>query len=366
MQDENGMKTNAAAGPYVGSVLRSARLAQQLSLKDAAQRLNISVSYLAKLEDEDFEGLPGSAYVIGFLRSYARLLGLDAQSLVADYNSLANRVAAPSFEKMPMTARPPQRSAPAIASIFVILAGLAYGGWHVTKGSRFLASPQTQSAALPAQYDGQNGAPVRADDPLAGADTVMKDDNAQADGIAAPVTANATIEATDDAAILPEASPLAQTAARSDGQIVRDRPDVADVASSQGTANGTSAAQPVLATASTVKTPNEPAANMTPEPKLQTNAAVATLRDPEQEITIRAVASSWVEIIRSDGESVMTKLMRAGDSYVVDSGTQFYLSTGNAGGLVVIVGEDQPRALGKVGEIVRDMPLSSDKLRETL
>jgi len=99
---------------------------------------------------------------------------------------------------------------------------------------------------------------------------------------------------------------------------------------------------------------------------LPTNAAQATLRDPGQEIIIRAVASSWVEIIRNDGGAVMTKLMRAGDSYVVDADSSVYLSTGNAGGLVVIVGDDKPRSVGKIGEIVRDLPLTAETLRETL
>ena len=99
---------------------------------------------------------------------------------------------------------------------------------------------------------------------------------------------------------------------------------------------------------------------------LSTNAAQATLRDPGQEIIIRAVASSWVEIIRNDGGVVMTKLMRVGDSYVVDADSSVYLSTGNAGGLVVIVGDDQPRSVGKIGEIVRDLPLTAEILRETL
>ena len=90
------------------------------------------------------------------------------------------------------------------------------------------------------------------------------------------------------------------------------------------------------------------------------------MRDPGQEITIRAVASSWVEIIRNDGGAVMTKLMRAGDSYVVDVESSVYLSTGNAGGLVVIVGDDKPRPVGRIGEIVRDLPLTAETLRETL
>jgi cytoskeleton protein RodZ len=361
MQDENGIKTDATAGPGVGSVLRSARLAQGLGLKDVAQRLNIAVGFLAKLEDEDFEGLPGSAYVTGFLRSYARLLGLDAQSLVANYNNLTNRVAAPSFEKMPMTARPPQRSAPAIASIFVIVAGLAYGGWHVAKGTGFLASSQTESASLPVQYDGQNMVPVRGDDAIAAADVVILDSDGRSDDVAPTTASIAAGDATEAATILPDNAPVVQAAAGPEGQTGLNMSGAPDAAADAG-----SAAQPVATSPAKVRKPDGVDASAAVEPKLQTNAAVATLRDPEQEITIRAVASSWVEIIRSDGESVMTRLMRAGDSYVVDSGAQFYLSTGNAGGLEVIVGDDQPRALGKVGEIVRDMPLISENLRETL
>ena len=48
------------------------------------------------------------------------------------------------------------------------------------------------------------------------------------------------------------------------------------------------------------------------------------------------------------------------------SGSQLYLSTGNAGGLMVVVGGDQPRSMGGVGEIIRDLPLVSDKLRKML
>ncbi|MFZ9135405.1 MAG: DUF4115 domain-containing protein, partial [Candidatus Puniceispirillaceae bacterium] len=94
------------------------------------------------------------------------------------------------------------------------------------------------------------------------------------------------------------------------------------------------------------------------------NAAIANLRDPAQEITIRAVTASWVEIVRDNGEEVIAKLMQAGDSQVIGGNERLYLSTGNAGGLTIEVGSDKPRALGDIGEIVRDLPLVTDKLRE--
>ena len=83
------------------------------------------------------------------------------------------------------------------------------------------------------------------------------------------------------------------------------------------------------------------------------NLAVANLRDPENEITIQAVAASWVEIVRDNGEEV-------------DGNTPLYLSTGNAGGLVVIIGSEDPLSMGHTGEIVRDLPLVAAQLHKAL
>jgi cytoskeleton protein RodZ len=96
------------------------------------------------------------------------------------------------------------------------------------------------------------------------------------------------------------------------------------------------------------------------------NSATANLRVPAQEITIRAVAASWVEIVRDNGEEVMATLMQVGDSYVVEGNTRLYLSTGNAGGLEIVIGNDDPRPIGETGQIVRDLLLVTDKLRQTL
>ena len=99
---------------------------------------------------------------------------------------------------------------------------------------------------------------------------------------------------------------------------------------------------------------------------LNSNRAIANLRDPAKEITIRAVAASWVEIVRDNGEEVLAKLMQAGDSYVVEGNTRLFLSTGNAGGLTVVIGTDDPLSMGDIGEIVRDLPLVTEKLRKSL
>jgi cytoskeleton protein RodZ len=100
--------------------------------------------------------------------------------------------------------------------------------------------------------------------------------------------------------------------------------------------------------------------------QIGTGVAFARQRVPDMELTLRATSASWVEIIRNDGEEVMTKLMRAGDTYVIDSRDRLYLSTGNAGGLELLFNDGTVRSVGESGEILRDLLLDASKLRNQL
>ena len=94
--------------------------------------------------------------------------------------------------------------------------------------------------------------------------------------------------------------------------------------------------------------------------------AYAGQRDPDSEITVRATGTSWVEIIRNDGEEVMTRLMRDGETYIVDSREKLYLSTGNAGGIELMFSDGLVKPVGERGEILRDLPLDVERLRSQL
>lgn len=67
----------------VGSVLARAREAAGLSLEDAARQLHFAPRQLDALERGALDRLPGGAAVRGMVRSYARLLRIDAEPLVA-------------------------------------------------------------------------------------------------------------------------------------------------------------------------------------------------------------------------------------------------------------------------------------------
>ena len=66
-----------------GAALRAAREGAGLSISDVAQRLKYSARQVAALEEGRSEQLPSLTFQRGFVRGYAKLLGLDANALVA-------------------------------------------------------------------------------------------------------------------------------------------------------------------------------------------------------------------------------------------------------------------------------------------
>jgi Helix-turn-helix domain len=69
----------------IGSALKDARRRAGLDIRTVEERTKIRTRYLRALEAEEWSALPGHAYVKGFLRTYANLLGLDGEALVDTY-----------------------------------------------------------------------------------------------------------------------------------------------------------------------------------------------------------------------------------------------------------------------------------------
>lgn len=85
----------------IGEILREAREKRGLSLSDVEHETKIRSKYLAALESEDFKEIPGEAYVLGFLRNYARFLNLDSDQIVNSYKSktkTSDTVISPPFQ----------------------------------------------------------------------------------------------------------------------------------------------------------------------------------------------------------------------------------------------------------------------------
>lgn len=69
----------------IGDILRRAREKRGDDLQQIADYLCIRRSFLVALENSNYEEFPADAYVIGFLRSYANLLGLDGKEAIDRY-----------------------------------------------------------------------------------------------------------------------------------------------------------------------------------------------------------------------------------------------------------------------------------------
>lgn len=120
---------NQAVAEAPGAALAAARQAQNLSVADAARQLKLSTSQIEALEAGNFEKLPGTIFVRGFIRNYARLLKLDADALLRSVDLTlpsppAKEEALPSRDIPFPTAQP--RRGPWYALVLVLLlSGLA-------------------------------------------------------------------------------------------------------------------------------------------------------------------------------------------------------------------------------------------------
>ncbi|MGE0784507.1 MAG: helix-turn-helix domain-containing protein [Sandaracinaceae bacterium] len=73
----------------LGTYLRHERELRQISLEEVAQTTRIPLRMLQHLEHDELAQLPGEVFAKGFLRSYARAVGLDSEDLLERYASRA-------------------------------------------------------------------------------------------------------------------------------------------------------------------------------------------------------------------------------------------------------------------------------------
>jgi transcriptional regulator with XRE-family HTH domain len=91
----------------IGEKLRAAREARRLTPKDVAKETNMVTKYIEALENEEFDKFPGETYIIGFLRSYADYLKLDADELVQQYKAFKIGESATPLEELIKPTRTP-------------------------------------------------------------------------------------------------------------------------------------------------------------------------------------------------------------------------------------------------------------------
>lgn len=143
----------------LGNNLREARQRRRIDLVIAEQDTKIRSKYLAALETEDFDVLPGPVFVRGFLRTYSRYLGLDAQLFIDEYNARFGRFeeiddhASPALGRPGLAQERDLRGRRTMRALVVLsLVGIAVLAWSGLRGQEERpVEDRTAEAAQPVE-----------------------------------------------------------------------------------------------------------------------------------------------------------------------------------------------------------------------
>ena len=165
--------------PGVGQDLRRERQRRTKSLLDVSSALKILPDYLTAIETGRFEDLPARVYAVGYVRSYAAYLGLDAASLAARFKTELTTAGVPEpvFNSAPASegelppgeefdashdAKQPIIRLPSLpdnvlsqaAGVLILVGAVSFSAYHIIASAPQLALP---SASVPAQLAAQTG-----------------------------------------------------------------------------------------------------------------------------------------------------------------------------------------------------------------
>jgi len=136
----------------VGDQLRAAREAQGLTIEEIAGSTRIPKRHLITIENGDYDGLPAPTYSAGFIKSWARRLGLDGQALSEQFRAEMGSVAVGPSQSLSYEPADPRRTPPAglalLALLIAVVVGLGYLYWRGTaEQPRELAAAATDQQA---------------------------------------------------------------------------------------------------------------------------------------------------------------------------------------------------------------------------
>ena len=148
--------------PSFGENLRREREKRKITLEQISQSTKISTRMLHALEEEKFSQLPGGIFNKGFVRAYARAVGLDEDQAVADYLEASGETPPAMPEIPPEQPAPriveeetPRRPLPwGLFAALLLLAALALSLWsHRQKKENVAPESSPQSAVTPSSAE---------------------------------------------------------------------------------------------------------------------------------------------------------------------------------------------------------------------
>ncbi len=302
----------------VGQDLRAARQRRGDDLATVSRSLKIRKDHLDAVEEGRLEKLPGRTYAIGFVRSYAGYLGLDAVEMVERYKheiSGRNDDHAPTIAAMPDEQRRLPHGWRIVAG--VVLLAVGYGVWHLLSAGSAPQSVPPAPSLTPSKV--ATVSPKPAPPPAVPDQTATPSPAANATPAAPPPPAAAT-----PADKLAAAATVAQAAATPSPA----QPGTAttQVAPSSGTVYG------------------------------------RTNRNPR--VVLKAKADTHIVVRDSSGVVYINRNLKVGDTYQLPNKVGLLLSTSDAGAIELDLDGQAMGPAGSDSQSASDVPLDPQSIAD--
>lgn len=346
----------------LGDLMRGERATLGKSLLDVQRDLKIKATYIAAIENADVSAFETQGFIAGYVRSYARYLGMDPEEAYEKFCREANFTLAHGMSSAASPARitaarnraaeirdpfadPNASFVPrgeawfarvepgavgSVAVLMVLIAALGYGGWSVLQEvQRVQLAPVDQAPQVVAEIDPLGN--------LAGS---------------APLVRSAP-EAT-----VAEVPPTTAPGDRLDRLYRPGALDVPVLTSRDGPIAAIDPRRPEDAVTAAVQ---EALALTTAEESEATGVQV--LADAAPGVELLAVRPAWVRVQTADGTVLFEKILDAGERYVVPAmETPPVLRAGNSGSVYFAVNGMTYGPAAPGAQVVRNVVLSPDAL----
>lgn len=351
----------------LGDLMRGERATLGKSLLDVQRELKIKASYIAAIENADVKAFETPSFIAGYVRSYARYLGMDPDEafahfcreaefmpmhgLAAGNNAIEKK---PEYSGDPL-ANPNASFVPRQASIFegiepgavgsvavlVALVGvLGFGGWSLLRQIQKVDfAPVEQNVGVVDQLQGLDGS---ASTDMASADT----------GIVTPPSADAL-----DRLYRPEALDVPVLIAR-DGPISTLDPSEVGVLAGVG-GNPQAPGLPVADSDPGAAIDAAVTEAVATAPAADGGEGIQVFGPDAPKVAIFAVRPAWVRVRSASGNVIFEKILDAGEKYVLPATeTPPTLHTGNAGAVYFAVNGTAYGPAGDNGSVVKNIALA--------
>jgi cytoskeleton protein RodZ len=332
-------ETTTAAPLDIGSLLKQERIKQNKKIPAISRELRISEHYIHALEDGNIAALPERVYTLGFVRTYALYLGLEA-SFVVDRFKKESLGLEPSSKTyvLPEAYLPQKGPSRRVLRLSFLFGLLLIGGWlfyqfHTSKEMDGMGESEIETPPVMAIPTPQGTAPQTE-----------------------AVSAHPAIAEKEHPDYSQEAEDFARGLLQSPAPGMSVVPPQNDLSSSSVTEKRSEATQQPQ-TSQDTPISQEPASQSAPSLAVQTLGAKPSLVFTD---------SSWVQILDADGRQYMQKLFKPGERYAIPQGGRFAMRVGNGGGVFIVQGDKKSPPLGQKGQVLSHVLLDQKSVEEYL